>query len=126
LTGYDELLKEVRAKLEAFRQITATEYISQMYHALRAENPNLTAEDARDRIVRDCADIWRKRTILDALPDEAKDPKKQKSGQLRQKKANSAAVSAAPSSTKKREEVIIDTKGRPIENGISPLITTEI
>jgi hypothetical protein len=51
-----------------------------MYDALRTEDSNLSPEDARDRIEKDCLGIWSKRTILDALPDEAKDLKKQKAG----------------------------------------------
>jgi hypothetical protein len=89
-----------------------------MYLALRNENSNLIPEDARDRIEKDCMNIWSKRTILDALPDEAKDLEKQKAGRLSQKEANSAAVSAAPLSTKKQEEVIIDTQGNPIDDSI--------
>ena len=77
MTKYDELLKEAKAKAEAFA-LTAREYIPKMYDALRNEDSNLTPEDARDRIQKDCIGIWSKRTILDALPDEAKDLKKQK------------------------------------------------
>jgi hypothetical protein len=122
MSKYDDLLEEARTKSEAFRS-TAYEYIPKMYQALRNENPNTTAQDARDRIEKDCVGIWSKRTILDALPNEAKDQKKQKAGRLRQKEANSAAVSAAPSSPdnkKKKKEIIIDTQGKPIENGITP------
>jgi len=120
LTEYDKLLEEAEAKAEAFRS-TAKEYIPKMYYALRDENPNLTPEDARDRIEKDCMNIWSKRTILDALPDEAKDLEKQKAGRLSQKEANSAAVSAARLSTKKQEEVIIDTQGNPIDDSILAL-----
>jgi hypothetical protein len=90
VTEYDKLLNEARAKTEAFSKLTAKEYIPKTYYALRDENTNLTPEDARDRIEKDCADIWSKRTILDALPDEAKDLEKQKAGRLSQKEANSA------------------------------------
>src|SRR5213596_3593012 len=87
-----------------------------MYSELRNENSNLTPQDARDRIEKDCCpEIWKKRTILDALPDEAKDLKKQRAGRLRQKEHNSAALSAAPY-TRKREEIVIDAKGQPIED----------
>jgi hypothetical protein len=121
LTEYDKLLEDIRAKAEAFKS-AAREYIPKMYQALRDENPDITPEDARDRIEKDCINIWSKRTILDALPDEAKDLEKQKAGRLSQKEANSAAVSAAPLSTnkKKQEEIIIDTEGNPIENSDSP------
>jgi hypothetical protein len=44
--------------------------------------------------------VWSKRTILDALPDEAKDLEKQIAGRISQKEANSAAVSAAPEKNK--------------------------
>lgn len=84
MTKYEELLKEARAKAEAFA-LTAREYIPKMYDALRNEDSNLTPEDARDRIQKDCIGIWSKRTILDALPDEAKDLKKQKAGRLSKK-----------------------------------------
>ena len=115
MTEYDKLLGEARARAEAFRS-TARQYIPKMYLALRNENPNLTPEDARDRIEKDCFDIWSKRTILDALPEEAKDLKKQKAGRLSQKEANSAAVSAAPEKKKEEEKIIIDTQGKAIEN----------
>ena len=94
-----------------------------MYCALRDESPTLTPEDARDRIEKDCVDIWSKRTILDALPDEAKDLKKQKDARLSQKEANSAAVSAAPEK-KKEEEIMIDTQGKPIGNATTQPINT--
>jgi hypothetical protein len=124
LTEYDKLLEDARAKAEAFKS-TAKEYIPKMYSALRNENPNHTPEDARDRIERDCVGIWSKRTILAALPDEAKNLEKQKAGRLSQKEANSAAVSAAPEK-KKEEEIMIDTQGKPIGNATTqPLTTTE-
>jgi hypothetical protein len=121
---YNELLKEIRTKAEGFFRSTANEYIPKMYWALRNENQNLTPEDARDRIEKDCVGIWSKRTILDALPDEAKDLKKQKAGRLSQKEANSAAVSAAPEK-KEEEEIMIDTQGKPIDNSIQAQTTTK-
>lgn len=119
MTEYDKLLEEARAKAEAFRS-TAKEYVRKMYLALRNENTNHTPEDARDRIEKDCVGIWSKRTILDALPDEAKDLEKQKAGRSSQKEANSAAVSAAPEK-KKEEEIMIDNQGKPIEKEIPSL-----
>lgn len=111
---YDQLLEEVRRKLEAFRQTTAKEYVPKMYRALRDETADLTPKDARHRIEKDCSVIWEKRTILEFLPDEAKDPEKQKSGRLGQKKRNSAAVTAAP--LQQKREIMIDTEGKEIEN----------
>ncbi len=112
MSEYDELLKEAITKGAVF-QSTAREYISKMYYALRNENPRISPADARDRIEKDCIGIWSKRTILDALPDEAKDLEKQKAGRLGQKKRNSAAFSAAP---QPKEKIMIDTQGRTIEN----------
>jgi hypothetical protein len=89
MATYEELLEEARSKVVAFQQTTAKEYIPKMYEAVRSENPNHTPEDIRERITKDCIKIWKKRTILEALPDEAKDPEKQKAGHLGQKKRNS-------------------------------------
>jgi hypothetical protein len=89
-----------------------------MYYALREEK--LSPEDARDKIEKDCVGIWSKRTLLDALPDEAKDLKKQKAGRLRQKELSCAANSAAQSSEENKKKVTIDTQGRTIENEIPP------
>jgi hypothetical protein len=120
LTEYDKLLEEARAKAQAFRS-TAREYVPKMYSALRNENPNLKPKDARVRIEKDCVGVWSKRTILDALPDEAKDLEKQKAGRISQKEANSAAVSAAPEKKKEEEQIMIDTQGKPIEKEIPSL-----
>src|SRR5215831_15534272 len=90
-----------------------------MYNALIKENQNISPEDARDRIEKDCVGIWSKRTILDALPDEAKNREKQKSGRLGQKKRNFAAVSAAPQSRAAANQIIMGTNGRPINGAIN-------
>jgi DNA repair exonuclease SbcCD ATPase subunit len=100
LSEYDELLEKARKAGEQFRS-TAKEFIPKMYKALRNENRNISPEDARDRIEKDCVGIWVKRTILDALPDEAKNQEKQKAGRSRQKEHNSAAFSAATSAKRK-------------------------
>jgi|GEM_PF-1592225 len=115
MSEYDDLVKEAKVKAAAF-QSTAREYVPKMYQALRNENQEIPPADARDRIEKDCVGIWSKRTILDALPDEAKNPEKQKAGRLGQAKRNSAAFSAAPEAKKK---IVIDTQGRPISE-VSP------
>jgi hypothetical protein len=119
LSNYDDLLEEARAKGETFRS-SAKEYIPKMYEALRRENPNISPEDARDRIEKDCARIWSRRTILDALPDEAKNKEKQKAGRLRQKEHNSAAFSAAPSPQQEEQKKIVVTavQGKSVEEDI--------
>lgn len=114
--SYVELLAEVRTKVESFLASTANEYIPKMYYALRNENRDMSVQEARKKIQKDCKGIWKKRTILYALPDEAKDPKKQKAGRLSQKKAKCAAFSAAQISYTKDMQVIIDNTGRAIEN----------
>jgi hypothetical protein len=112
LSTYDDLLQKAREVAEQLRS-TAKEFIPKMYAALRRENSNISASDARDRIQRDCVQIWSKRTILDALPDDAKNPEKQKAARLRQKQHNSAAFAAAP--TNKRKVMIASMQG-PIEH----------
>ena len=110
MSEYDDLLAEATSKAELFRA-TAKVYIPKMYVALRKENSNLSPTDARDRIQKDCLSVWSRRTILDALPNQAKNPEKQKSGRLAQKKHNSAAFSAAPRQQKERMQLMIDAKG---------------
>jgi hypothetical protein len=117
LSNYDELLEEARTKAEAFRS-SAKEYIPKMYEALRRENPNISPEDARDRIEKDCVGIWSKSTILHALPDEAKNKEKQKAGRLGQKERNSAAFSAAPSPQQVEEKtkiIVAAVQGKSVE-----------
>jgi hypothetical protein len=77
LSEYDDLLRKAREAEEQFR-FTAKEIISAMYTALRKENSNISASDARDRILIDCIEMLSKSTILDFLPDEAKDKEKPK------------------------------------------------
>jgi hypothetical protein len=111
---YDDLLEEAKSKAAAYIS-TARVYIPKMYNALMNESKNISPEDARDRIEKDCIGIWSKRTILDALPDEAKNREKQKSGRLGQKKRNFAAVSAAPQD--RLPEIMLDTHGRSTDGG---------
>jgi len=110
---YDDLLEEVRSKAAAYTS-TAKIYIPKMYNALINESKNISPEDARDRIEKDCIGIWSPRTILNALPDEAKNLERQKSGRLGQKKRKFAAVSAAKSSAPESPaaEITLDTHGR--------------
>jgi len=119
LSNYDDLLEEARTKAEDFRS-SAKEYIPKMFEALRNENPNISPEDARDRIEKDCVGIWSKSTILHALPEEAKNKEKQKAGRLRQKEHNSAAFSAAPSpqQEEKKKIVVAAVQGKSVEEDI--------
>ena len=110
MSKYDNLLKEAKAKAEAFA-LTAREYIPKMYNALREEDPHMSPDDAGDRIRKDCVGIWSRRTILDALPSEAKDPKKQKAGRLSRTKHRSAAF---PAAQQMHKEIQINTNGKCI------------
>jgi hypothetical protein len=122
LRKYQDLLKEVAGKIAEFKRATAKEYVPKMYLALRG-NPDISSRDARIKIEKDCESIWSKRTILDALPDEAKDQEKQNAGRLRQKGANSAAFPAAQP-TKRR--IAINISGKTYtENVESPSPLTE-
>ena len=77
MSEYDDLLQKVRGAEEQFR-FRVKELIPIMYTALRRENSNISASDARDRILIDCIDMCSKSTILDSLPEEAKDKEKPK------------------------------------------------
>ena len=63
---YDDLLEEAKSRAAAYIS-TAKLYIPKMYNALMDENKNISPEDARDRIEKDCVGIWSKRTILDQV-----------------------------------------------------------
>jgi hypothetical protein len=115
MSTYDELLNEARAKAQVL-VLSAREYIPKMYKALRAEVSNMSPDDARDRIQKDCVGIWSRRTILNALPSEAKDPKKQKAGRLSRKEHSFAAFYAAPETHKAKKEIEINTQGKCITN----------
>jgi hypothetical protein len=116
MTEYERLLTEVLAKINAFRSTTAREYIPKMYEALRKDDPLLTPQDIRNTIERDCLNkIWTRRTILDALPDEAKNAKRQEAARSRSKK-NFAAMTAAKLSTRGEKEILVDVTGKSIEN----------
>lgn len=107
MSEYDNLLKDAR---KAARE-SAKHFVPKMYTAQFDENPSMTPKDARDRIEKDCIEFWSKRTILEALPDEAKDPIKQKAGIQSRKAirklcaADSAAKTLAPV-TEKREILV--------------------
>ncbi|HSF52076.1 MAG TPA: hypothetical protein VLA74_15060, partial [Nitrososphaeraceae archaeon] len=84
MSEYNDLLQELRSKIIDLQKpiiATAKEYIPKMYKAILKENPNLTPIEAREKIEKDCREeLWSKRTIIAALPDEAKNLEKQKAG----------------------------------------------
>ena len=76
---YDNLLKQARG--------SAKYWIPQLCQALKEENSNLSNEDIRDRVMKDCISTWQKDTIRDALPDEYKDKLRSELGKKRETKA---------------------------------------
>ena len=69
--------------------------------ALKEENSNISNEDIRDRVMKDCISIWQKDTIRNALPDEYKDKQKQEAARISHKNRNKSGESTvfAESST---------------------------
>jgi hypothetical protein len=61
---YDDLLKQAKS--------SAKIWIPQLCQALREENSNLSNEDIRDRVMKDCISIWQRGTINDAFPQGLK------------------------------------------------------
>jgi hypothetical protein len=72
---YDQLLSSARNQKELY-DASAKDYIPQMCKALEKENPSLTKEDIRDRIKKDCVQLWSLRWIIESLPSEYKDESK--------------------------------------------------
>jgi len=115
---YDRLLEEVRTKMLDLRQTiqtTAIDFIPRMYQALRQEDKTLTPKEARQRIEKDCPYFWSKRTILYALPDEAKNTIKQLAG--KQRKRNCAAMIAA--ATNNGNVLLEHTNGSQYHNNVN-------
>jgi hypothetical protein len=77
MSEYDGLLEKAREAEEQFR-FRVKEIIPAMYKALRKENSNISAADARDRIQLDCTGMWSDSTILDSLPEGVKNQEKLK------------------------------------------------
>ncbi|MDW0283326.1 MAG: hypothetical protein QN720_12545 [Nitrososphaeraceae archaeon] len=61
--------------------------------ALKEENSNISNEDIRDRVMKDCISIWQKDTIRNALPDEYKDKQKQEAARISHKNRNKSGES---------------------------------
>ena len=75
---YDDLLKQAKG--------SAKIWIPQLCQALREENSNLSNEDIRDRVMKDCISIWQRGTINDAFPQELKNPERVESGKRARQK----------------------------------------
>jgi hypothetical protein len=73
---YDSLLEQAKAAgTEAART-----WIPKLCYALKDEDKNLSKEDIKDRVEKDCVEIWSKSTIRTYIPDEFKDVQKQEAG----------------------------------------------
>jgi hypothetical protein len=84
-TKYDTLLKQAKG--------SAIYWIPQLCLALKEENSNISNEDIRDRVMKDCISIWQKDTIRNALPDEYKDKQKQEAAMISHKNRNKSGES---------------------------------
>ena len=68
-------------------------WIPQLCLALKEENSNISNDDIRDRVMKDCISIWQKDTIRKALPDEYKDKQKQEAARISHKNRNKSGES---------------------------------
>lgn len=116
---YEKDLAELKRRGTAL----AKEFIPKLYEDLRKEH--LEPSDARERIERDCADLWSKATIRKYLPDEAKNKEAQDKGRkgnaTKSEKLTKARMDLAENGSvcqkgqESREEIMamtIDTSGR--------------
>jgi hypothetical protein len=62
---YDRLLKQAKG--------SARYWIPRLCEALKRENSEMSSDDIRERVKKDCIGIWQRDTITDALPEEYKD-----------------------------------------------------
>jgi hypothetical protein len=75
-SNYNSLLEQAKtAGTEAART-----WIPKLCYALKDEDKNLSKEDIKDRVEKDCVEIWSKSTIRTYIPDEFKDVQKQEAG----------------------------------------------
>jgi hypothetical protein len=74
--NYNSLLEQAKAAgTEAART-----WIPKLCYALKDEDKDLSKEDIKDRVEKDCVEIWSKSTIRTHIPDEFKDVQKQEAG----------------------------------------------
>lgn len=70
--------KEIRSAILERTRNLAKDYIPKMYTVLK--DAKFSPAEARDKILGDCGNIWKMRTILAFMPEEAKDTKKAEAG----------------------------------------------
>jgi len=83
LSTYDELKSEIVYEALRFQESAKTR-IPLLVEALKNENPKITNEDVKDRILKDFLQFWTRETIMNALGDDYKDKAKQEAAQKRQ------------------------------------------
>jgi hypothetical protein len=62
---YDQLLEQARGSVKY--------WVPKLCEALRRENSEMSNDDIRERVKKDCIGTWQRDTITDALPEEYKD-----------------------------------------------------
>jgi hypothetical protein len=77
---YNKLLEEAKRR----GRETAKTWIPKLCDALEKEK--LSNEDIRDRVEKDCIDIWSKATIRDSIADKYKNKQKQEAGKIGREK----------------------------------------
>ena len=85
-THYDQLLEQARG--------SAKYWIPKLCEALRKENSEMSNDDIRERVKKDCIGTWQRDTITEALPEEYKDKLRSELGKKgRQKQLEQAGGS---------------------------------
>lgn len=98
MTKYDDILVKLDLYVREFLQVTAKEYVPQLYEALKEEGYG--PADARLKIVEDTKKIWHsEKYVVEHLPKEAKNV-----NMMRPENTNGI-----------KEKIIIDTDGQPID-----------
>lgn len=90
---YDEFLRQ----LKEHHKLVAKESLQRLYELLKLEDPLMSKDDMYDRIMKDCLEIWQKKTIQDNMPDELKDRERQESGRKGVEKKKEITVTTSGS-----------------------------
>jgi len=112
MTEYERLLKQAQEQVEdgneKIRQ-TAQKYIPKLYQALRDEWH--TPQQAKNRIMKDCATLWTKDAIRKLLPTECKNQKLVEAGRKGSKKLLEQKAGKIPASLAIDEPIAITNEG---------------
>ena len=61
-------------------EMLAKTWIPRLCDQLKKENPEMSNDDVKDIVTRDCSDIWSKATIRKFMPEEYKNPERVETG----------------------------------------------